>query len=267
MIYRDVLKDIEDWLSSHRPKCLVLRGARQVGKTTAIRSLPAVRSGKAGLCEVNLERHPGLEEVFSGKDTGRILEEIAFTAGRSPNPGDIVFLDEVQAAPSAFSALRYLAEDFPELRWAAAGSLLDMELRDSVSTVPVGRMQYLFMGPLSVEEFIEGTGDLGMELELLRGWEPGRSFSSAAHRNLCEALRKFFIVGGMPGWRREEPRRWQSFRHPSLTHSVTTVRSTPPVQTFLCFEGCSIGCRPLQATRLSTATLPRNTERGRFAGP
>lgn len=198
MIYRDVMRDIEDWLSSRRPKCLVLRGARQVGKTTAIRSLPAVRRGETGLCEVNLERHPGLEEVFSGKDTGRILEEIAFTAGGAPDPGDIVFLDEVQAAPSAFSALRYLAEDFPELRWAAAGSLLDLELKDSVSTVPVGRMQYLFMGPLSFEEFIEGTGELGMELELLRGWEPGRSFSPAAHRNLCEALRKFFVVGGMP---------------------------------------------------------------------
>ena len=198
MIYRDVSKDIESWLSSRRPKCLVLRGARQVGKTTAIRSLPAVLSGRSGLCELNLERHPGLDEVFSGKDTGRMLEEIAFTTGRSPNPGDIVFLDEVQAAPSAFSALRYLAEDFPELRWAAAGSLLDVELRESVSPVPVGRMQYLFMGPLSVEEFIEGTGKLGMELELLREWEPGRSFSSAAHRNICEALRKFFVVGGMP---------------------------------------------------------------------
>ena len=198
MIYRDVLKDIENWLSSRRPKCLVLGGARQVGKTTAIRSLPAVRSGRSGLCELNLERHPGMEEVFSGKDTGRMLEEIAFTAGRSPNPGDIVFLDEVQAAPSAFSALRYLAEDFPDLRWLAAGSLLDAELRESVSPVPVGRMQYLFMGPLSVEEFIEGSGDLGMELELLREWQPGRSFPAAAHRNLCEALRRFFVVGGMP---------------------------------------------------------------------
>lgn len=198
MIYRYVLKEIEEWLSSRRPKCLVLRGARQVGKTTAIRSLPSVRRGEVGLCELNLERHPGLEEVFSGGDTGRMLEEIAFTAGSSPHPGDIVFLDEVQAAPSAFPVLRYLAEDYPDLRWVAAGSLLDAELRESDSPVPVGRMQYLFMGPLSVEEYIEGAGDLGMELELLREWEPGRSFPSAAHRHLFEALRRFFMVGGMP---------------------------------------------------------------------
>lgn len=198
MICRYVLREIEEWLASRRPKCMVLRGARQVGKTTAIRNLPSVSSGEIGLCELNLERHPGLEEVFSGGDTGRMLEEIVFTAGRSPHPGDIVFLDEVQAAPPAFRALRYLAEDYPDLRWVAAGSLLDAELRESDSTVPVGRMQYIFMGPLSVEEYMEGTGDMGMELELLREWEPGKSFPSAAHRNLSEALRRFVVVGGMP---------------------------------------------------------------------
>ncbi|MFO8183199.1 MAG: DUF4143 domain-containing protein [Candidatus Aegiribacteria sp.] len=198
MIYRYVFDEIEEWLASRRPKCLVLRGARQVGKTTAIRSLPSVRGGETGLCELNLERHPDLEKVFAGGDTGRMLEEIGFTAGRSPNDGDIVFLDEVQAAPSALPALRYLAEDCPGMRWVAAGSLLDAELRESDTPVPVGRMQYLFMGPLSLEEYMEGAGDLGMELQLIREWAPGQSFPSAAHRHLCAALRRFLVVGGMP---------------------------------------------------------------------
>jgi len=198
MIYRYVFDEIEEWLASRRPKCLVLRGARQVGKTTAIRSLPSVRGGETGLCELNLERHPDLEKVFAGGDTGRMLEEIGFTAGRSPAEGDIVFLDEVQAAPSALPALRYLAEDYPAMRWVAAGSLLDAELRESDLPVPVGRMQYLFMGPLSLEEYMEGAGDLGMELGLIREWEPGQSFASAAHRHLCGALRRFLAVGGMP---------------------------------------------------------------------
>jgi hypothetical protein len=198
MIYRYVLNELERWLTSPKPKCLLLRGARQVGKTTAVRTLPSVRNGTVGLCEVNLERHPGLEGVFSRRDPGRILEEIAFTAGRSPLPGDIVFLDEVQAAPSAFPALRYLAEDYPDIRWIAAGSLLDAELRKSDSPVPVGRMQYLFMGPLSIEEYMEGIGNLGMELDLIRQWEPERPFPAAAHRNLSEALRRFLAVGGMP---------------------------------------------------------------------
>jgi uncharacterized protein len=198
MIYRYVFEEIENWLSSRIPKCLVLRGARQVGKTTAIRNLYSVLRGETGLCELNLERHPGLEEVFSRGDTGLMLEEIAFTVGRAPRRGDIVFLDEVQSAPSAFSALRYLAEDYSDIRWAAAGSLLDAELRESGAPVPVGRMQYLFMGPLTLEEYLEGMGTLDLELELLRRWEPGDNFPSAAHRNLCEALRHYLVVGGMP---------------------------------------------------------------------
>ncbi len=198
MIYRYVYNDIEKWLSSESPRCLVLRGARQVGKTTAIRNLDTILCGEAGLCELNLERHPRLQEVFYRGDTGLILEEIAFATGRSPRGGDIVFLDEIQAAPSAFPALRYLAEDYPDIRWVAAGSLLDSELKESTSPVPVGRMQYLFMGPLTMEEYLEGSGNFGMELELMRSWEPHQPFPSGAHHRLCEALRQFLAVGGMP---------------------------------------------------------------------
>jgi predicted AAA+ superfamily ATPase len=199
MIYRDVFRQIEDWLHGVEPKILVLRGARQVGKTTAVSDLPALQSTGVKVLQVNLEEHRELETIMAANDAERILEELSFTGGVALSPGDIVFLDEVQAAPSTLQAMRYLREHRPDLRFAAAGSLLDLEPGRRGIPVPVGRMEYLFMGPLTFEEFLAGRGDSEMELELIRTWAPGKSFPEAAHSRLLDALRTYLIVGGMPG--------------------------------------------------------------------
>lgn len=198
MIYRDVFRDLDDWLLRQDAKILVLRGARQVGKTTAVRELSGVTGREFSILEVNLEEHPELEAVLATMNADRILEELSFTAGLSPMEGDLVFLDEVQAAPSALQALRYFRERRPELRYAAAGSLLDVELGRHPVTMPVGRMEYLYMGPLTFEEFLAAGGNASMELDLMRSWVPGASFPHAAHDRLLNALREYLVVGGMP---------------------------------------------------------------------
>ena len=122
------------WLARRRRKPLVLRGARQVGKTTLVRRFAAA-SGM-GLCEVNLERNLYLDEVFKSLDTGRIVRELEADGVRLA--GSILFLDEVQAAPHALLAMRYLYEDRPEIPVLSAGSLLEFALADHSFSMPVG---------------------------------------------------------------------------------------------------------------------------------
>ena len=139
------------WLTARRRKPLVLRGARQVGKTTLVRRFAAA-AGMA-LCEVNLERHLYLDRVFESLDTGRILRELEMLGGTRLDRA-ILFLDEVQATPHALPALRYLYEDRPDLPVVAAGSLLEFTLAEHGFSMPVGRIQYLHLGPLTFREFL-----------------------------------------------------------------------------------------------------------------
>ncbi|MGD8836658.1 MAG: AAA family ATPase, partial [Desulfobacteraceae bacterium] len=136
------------WLRSKRRKPLVLRGARQVGKSTLVRRFADQQ--KLILNEINLERHPDLDTVFSTLDTAAIRGELEALLGRSiTKPGSILFLDEIQATPAAMPALRYLYEDLPDLPIMAAGSLLEFTLADHRYSMPVGRIEYHHLGPMT----------------------------------------------------------------------------------------------------------------------
>ncbi len=80
MIYRNISSELRDWMSSDNPKCLVIRGARQVGKTTAVLDIPSIQSGEKQVLCMNLEEHPELEHLFDSMDAERILEELSFSA-------------------------------------------------------------------------------------------------------------------------------------------------------------------------------------------
>ena len=181
------------WLSAPRRKPLVLRGARQVGKTTLVRQFAAA-SG-LGLCEVNLERHRYLDRVFESLDTGRILRELEALGGVRLNDA-ILFLDEVQATPHVLPALRYLYEDRPDLPVAAAGSLLEFTLADHGFSMPVGRIQYLHLGPMTFGEFL-ATADPAAAEEASAS-DPDTPPSDAVHRRLLRRLREYLLVGGLP---------------------------------------------------------------------
>lgn len=188
---------LRQWYSKKNRKPLVIRGARQVGKSTLVREFS--KNGKHSLVEINLEKHPNLENVFRRLNVTEILNEIAFVTGKPLNAkaGDILFLDEIQATPSAIPALRYLYEERPELHVIAAGSLLEFTLGDHNYSMPVGRIEFLYLGPVSFFEYAE-AGNSGHLISYVRNYDFEHDFSPEAHRQLCDLLREYIIIGGMP---------------------------------------------------------------------
>ena len=193
---RQQLQFLDTWLRNKNRKPLVIRGARQVGKSTLVKLF--AQQNQQILCNVNLERHPELSSIFSGKDPEQIIQQIEFL----PNMGSfgddtLLFLDEIQAVPEAIPALRYFYEDMPEFPVVSAGSLLEFALTDHTFPMPVGRIQYLHMGPMTFSEFL-----LAMDEERLRNfinqYEPGQEIGEIVHQRLLHLLRSYFYIGGMP---------------------------------------------------------------------
>ena len=154
---RDRTSFLVNWLNSSARKPLIIRGARQVGKTWLIRDL--ANSQKRRLIELNFEKRPDLESLFSSNDPKEIIINIAASMGSKIEPSKaILFLDEIQAAPHLLEKLRWFAEDMPELPVIAAGSLLDFALAKHEFSMPVGRIGYLYLEPLSFEEFLDAVG-------------------------------------------------------------------------------------------------------------
>lgn len=192
---RNALSHLDSWIASPRRKPLVIRGARQVGKSTLVRQFAKARG--MPILEVNLEQHRRLEHVFATLDVNSILLELEAIGRAAPTPQSLLFLDEVQATPSAIAALRYLHEQRPELPVIAAGSLLETVLRSADFSMPVGRIEYLHLGPLTFNEFLDGVGDSDL-VEFGARWRPGAAWADSAHRRLAARQREFLLVGGMP---------------------------------------------------------------------
>lgn len=188
-------QELMRWYHRSKRKPIVLRGARQVGKSTLVRQF--AKETEVTLHEVNLERHPELAAAFATLRTETILTELEAVV-RAPirAEGEILFLDEIQAVPEAIPALRYLAEDRPELPVVAAGSLLEFALAKHSFSMPVGRISYLHIQPMDFREYTEER-----EPDLLRYLSADAVLSgipAAAHGRLLRLLREYLAVGGMP---------------------------------------------------------------------
>ena len=195
MINRNAALYLNDWLKKSRRKPLILRGARQVGKSTLVREF--AKSAGLELLEINLERHPVLDTVFRSLDVVRICREIEGLLGRRIEAANsLLFLDEIQATPHALAALRYFYEEMPELPVVAAGSLLEFTLADHEFSMPVGRVEYLHLGPLGFSEFLAAV-DTGL-VSYLEAAGRFEEIPDTAHARLVERLREFLFVGGMP---------------------------------------------------------------------
>lgn len=186
---------LAQWQADSEHKPLLLRGARQTGKTTAVRQL-----GKRFkyFAEVNLEADRQVHAFFGDRlEIAEIVRNLEIHLNCRIVPGEtLLFLDEIQACPRAISALRFFYEQLPELHVAAAGSLLEFALGD-LSDFGVGRIRNLFVHPFSFREFLTAQGE-----EVLLAALDAATFAQppaeVAHRRLLEALRIYFIVGGMP---------------------------------------------------------------------
>jgi hypothetical protein len=182
------------WRLSEERKVLLVRGARQVGKTWSIRNLG--RSFDLFL-EFNFEEDPNLSGFFDGRLEPHFLcERLSAYAGKSIVAGKtLVFLDEIQACPNALRALRFFHEKMPELHVVAAGSLLEFALAE-ISSFGVGRIEYRHMYPLSIREFAIACGCEGA-LELVCR-ERTHDGGDALHKRLIDLTRVYMMIGGFP---------------------------------------------------------------------
>lgn len=193
---RDHTLFLVDWLNSNARKPLIIRGARQVGKTWLIRDL--AQSQGRRLIELNFEKRPDLESLFSSNDTREILINIAAsTGGKIELSKSILFLDEIQAAPRLLEKLRWFAEDMPELPVIAAGSLLDFALAKHEFSMPVGRIGYLYLEPLSFEEFLDAVGQHELRA-YLENYQWPLHIPETIHVQCMTGIKEYLVVGGMP---------------------------------------------------------------------
>ena len=196
IMYRFELDYLKQWKTRTSRKPAVIRGARQVGKSFLVRMF--AEQEFSNLLEVNFERNPGVASLFELKSPKTIVSQLEARFDVPVTPGKtLLFLDEIQAAPEVLAVLRYFHEEMPELHVVCAGSLLEFVLEEHSFSMPVGRIEYLHMGPMRFEEFL-----LAMKRDRLRQWLCDYALDGSVpdeiHRELLRLLRQYLVVGGLP---------------------------------------------------------------------
>lgn len=194
-IRRKIDIELEKWKieSAHKP--LLVRGARQVGKTKTIREFA---KSFENFIEINFEETPRLKALFADDlSPASICENISAIYKTNIVPGKtLFFLDEIQECPQAIASLRFFYEKMPDLHIISAGSLLEFAL-STIPTFGVGRIRSMFMYPLSFSEYLDGAGEHQL-LENIRRANPTKQMNKILHARSIELLQKFICLGGMP---------------------------------------------------------------------
>ena len=193
--HRYIDKALTAWKNSPRHKPLLLRGARQVGKSSSVAHLAEQFEN---CVEINFERKPKFMQIFQGDlDAKHIVETIVSLTGENIVPGKtLLFFDEIQMCKEAILSLRFFWEDMPDLHVIAAGSLLEFALNE-IPTFGVGRIHSMFMYPMSFDEFL---GALGMDAIRNAKWNAtqDKPLQEVLHDQLVSLFRTYLMVGGMP---------------------------------------------------------------------
>ncbi len=190
---RTIEEKLVAWKDSKRRKPLILKGARQVGKTWTISEFG--KNHFEDIVIVDLEKNRDMHAYFAGNlNPKTILQSLEIVFRRKIIPGKVLlFFDEIQSCPRAIMALRYFYEEIPQLHVIAAGSLLEFALKDI--SFPVGRIQYLHLYPMTFYEFLLATGN-DSAVEIISS-QP-EAFSETVHEALLSQLKPYFLTGGMP---------------------------------------------------------------------
>lgn len=199
-LQRREIRYLQAWAARQLHKPVVIRGARQVGKSTLVREF--ARTAQLTPVTVDFERNPELREAFTVRDPARILALLKLLTGKTATAGThLLFLDEIQVAPEALAALRYFHEEMPELHVLAAGSLLEFALAQTRFPMPVGRVEYMHLGPMHFEDFVIAMGEPDVA-DFLRGLPLSNVRKNALpaplHRKCLDLLRRYWVVGGLP---------------------------------------------------------------------
>lgn len=192
MFSRKILYELKKWARQNKPKPLILRGARQVGKTTAVELF--ADNYEQFIC-LNLEKEADGVHFKRQLAVKELLQSICLAKNARIKPGrTLLFLDEIQQVPEAVTMLRYLYEELgDQLHVIAAGSLLETMMGAKLISFPVGRVQYMFLHPLSFEEYLTALGE-HTALEAYRTIP----FPDFAHASLLKLYHRYALVGGMP---------------------------------------------------------------------
>ena len=186
---------LKEWALRPARKPLLLRGARQVGKSTAVRQL-----GKQfeNFVEINLEKQPSFIQFFQGDlDVKRIVPQLSAMVGKPIVAGQtLLFIDEIQASAEAIMALRFFKEDMPDLHVIAAGSLLEFAL-ETLPTFGVGRIHSMFVYPMTFDEFLTACGEQ-LLLEARNNATAKTPLALPLYEKLVGVFRSYMLVGGMP---------------------------------------------------------------------
>ena len=150
---RDIERQLKEWKNQPGRMPLLIRGPRQVGKTYVVEKFG--KEHFQDVLSVNFELYPKMKQCFDSLDPKEIINKLQLLNNFNVAPGNtLLFLDEIQECPKAIMSLRYFKEQMPELHVIGAGSLLEFSLREEDFRMPVGRVQYIYLGPFSFSEFI-----------------------------------------------------------------------------------------------------------------
>ncbi len=193
---RDIDKVFLQWKNSKVRQPLLVRGARQVGKSYSVSSLGKSHFDNCVL--INFEESPEFIACFDSFDVKRMVDRISILSNSEITPGrTLLFLDEIQECPRAITALRYFYEKLPKLHVIAAGSLVEFTLKADGFRMPVGRIQSVYMRPISFGEFLDVSGHNKLR-KYLGALSLSDRIEEVLHNKLTEILKTYLIVGGMP---------------------------------------------------------------------
>lgn len=193
---RDIIQYFNEW-KGRKDRCpLIVRGARQVGKTFVIEEF--AESNFKNCLKINLEERPEWKKLFFDNDVNRILKELSVLLNEDIVFGEtLLFIDEIQTSPEAILSLRYFKEKVPDLHVICAGSLLDHTLNEMKLPMPVGRIEFLNMYPLNFKEFLRALQQEKL-VSYIEEFDYSKPFSEAIHHQIEQHLRFYFFIGGMP---------------------------------------------------------------------
>ena len=199
---RDILKQLDIWKASAHRKPLILKGARQVGKTWALKQFGATRYKNCAYFSLE-EIAPGVPSEYAQffettRNPARIVAGLSLASGQPINPNEtLIVFDEIQDCPAAVGSLKYFCEEAPEYHVACAGSLLGVRLSRETSAFPVGKVEFLDMYLLNFSEFLRAVGFENLD-SYLSGIDSLDAIPDMFNNQLVELLQRYFVVGGMP---------------------------------------------------------------------
>jgi len=193
---RHAEKNIHQWFEKKNRKPLIIRGARQVGKTTLVRM--CAKQLKLNLVELNLEKPFRFTSALESLNPKKVIELIEFELNIDISAeSSLIFFDEAQATPEILPLLRYFYEEIPEYAVIVTGSLLEFVLAEPSFSMPVGRLNFLHLGPMTFEEFLLAMGEQKL-LNFIQQYDLKDTIADLVHHRLTEQIKEYCLVGGMP---------------------------------------------------------------------